>query len=52
MRQSLNDEKGKAYYEKKLKEGKSPRHARKCLARQLCNIIFRVLKSGETQEKP
>ena len=52
MCQSLKDEKGKAYYEKKLKEGKSPRHARKCLARQLCNIIFRVLKSSETQGKP
>lgn len=35
----------KAYFEKKLKEGKSPRHARKCLARQLCNVIFKVLTS-------
>lgn len=52
MCQSLKDEKGKAYFEKKLKEGKSPRHARKCLARQLCNVVFRVLKSGETQGKP
>lgn len=35
----------KAYYEKKLREGKSPRHARKCLARQLCNVVFKILSS-------
>lgn len=34
----------KAYYEKKKSEGKSPRHARKCLARQLTNIVFKMLK--------
>ena len=39
------DEKRKAYYEKKLKEGKSPRHARKCLAGQLCNIVFKELQN-------
>lgn len=32
------------YYEKKISEGKSPRHARKCLARQLTNIVFKLLK--------
>lgn len=47
--QSRYDEKGKAYYERKLKEGKSPRHAKKCLSRQLCNIVFKVLKNTETQ---
>ena len=36
-------EKGKAYYEKKLKEGKTKRHARKCLARQLVKIVFKLL---------
>ena len=50
--QSRYDKNGKAYYEKKLKEGKSPRHAKKCLARQLCNVVFKVLKSSETQGKP
>lgn len=45
--QARCDEKGKAYYEKKLKEGKSPRHARKCLARQLCNIVFNVLNDAD-----
>jgi transposase len=34
----------KEYYEKKLSEGKTPRHARKCLARQLINIVFKILK--------
>lgn len=34
----------KAYYEKKLQEGKTPRHARKCLARQLTNVVFKILK--------
>jgi transposase len=34
----------KAYYEKKISEGKTPRHARKCLARQLVNIVFKILK--------
>lgn len=33
-----------AYYEKKIQEGKTPRHARKCLARQLVNIVFKILK--------
>lgn len=43
LHQSLWDEKGKAYYEKKLQEGKSKRHARKCLARQLINLVFKIL---------
>jgi len=37
------DEKGKAYFEKKLSEGKSKRHARKCLSRQLVNLVFKLL---------
>jgi transposase len=32
------------YYEKKISEGKTKRHARKCLARQLVNIVFKILK--------
>jgi transposase len=43
IHQARFDEKGKAYFEKKLQEGKSPRHARKCLARQLINITFNIL---------
>ncbi len=44
--------KAKAYYEKKLKEGKSPRHARKCLARQLTNIVFKILKNNSAPGEP
>lgn len=44
--------KAKAYYDKKLKEGKSPRHARKCLARQLTNIVFKILKNNSAPGEP
>lgn len=44
LHQSRYDKKARAYYEKKLAEGKSKRHARKCLARQLVKIIFNLLK--------
>ena len=49
--QKRYNEKAKAYYEKKLGEGKSPRHARKCLARQLTNIVFKILKTTTAQGK-
>ena len=38
------DEEAKRYYQKKLSEGKSPRRARKAVARQLVRIIFNLLK--------
>ena len=38
------DEEAKKYYQKKLSEGKSPRRARKAVARQLVRIIFNLLK--------
>ena len=44
MHQSIHDKEGKKYYEKKLAEGKTKRHARKCLARQLVKIVFNLLK--------
>lgn len=44
IHQSIFDEQGKAYFEKKLSEGKTKRHARKCLARQLVNLVFKLLK--------
>ena len=44
LAQSRYDEKGKAYFERKMSEGKSKRHARKCLSRQLCNLVFKILK--------
>lgn len=41
--QSLCDGPGKDYYERKLKEGKTKRHARKCLSRQLVNVVWKLL---------
>ena len=43
IHQSRFDPRAKAYYEKKLSEGKSKRHARKCLSRQLVKIVFNLL---------
>ncbi|MFI3300959.1 MAG: IS110 family transposase [Candidatus Gastranaerophilales bacterium] len=42
--QKRYDPEAKKYYEKKIAEGKTPRHARKCLARQLVNIVYKILK--------
>lgn len=44
LHQSRFDEEGKKYYEKKMTEGKTKRHARKCLARQLVRLVFKLLK--------
>lgn len=43
LHQSRFDKLGSAYFAKKLNEGKSKRHARKCLARQISNIIWKSL---------
>lgn len=42
--QSIHDEKGKAYFQKKIQEGKTKRQARKCLSRHLTNVVFNILK--------
>lgn len=38
------DDKAKAYYEKKIKEGKCHRQALLCVARQIARIVYGVLK--------
>nr|MDA3839638.1 hypothetical protein [Patescibacteria group bacterium] len=38
------NEKGKAYFEKKTKEGKSKKQALKCLMRQNIKIVFSMMK--------
>ena len=43
VQQSRFDEIGSQYFMKKLQEGKSRRHARKCLSRQICNLIWKAL---------
>jgi len=35
----------KKYFEKKISEGKTKRHARKCVARQLVRIVYKLLKN-------
>ena len=41
--QARFDEEGKKYYQKKLSEGKTARHAHKCLARRIVNIVWKLL---------
>ena len=38
------NEEAKRYYQKKISEGKTPRRARKSVARQLVRIVFNLLK--------
>lgn len=45
IHQSIFDAEGKGYFEKKILEGKTKRHARKCLARRLVRVVFNILKS-------
>lgn len=47
IQQIRYNEKARIYYEKKLKEGKTPRRARKAVARNLINIIFKILTSND-----
>jgi transposase len=37
----------KAYYEKKLSEGKTKKHALRCVMKRIAMIIYAMLKSGE-----
>jgi transposase len=37
----------KAYYEKKLKEGKTKKHAMRCLMKKVACLIYSMMKSGE-----
>lgn len=41
------DKRGKDYYQKKLKEGKTKLWALRCLKRQLINLVFRTLRGLE-----
>lgn len=41
------DDRGKRYYRKKLREGKTKLWALRCLKRRLINLVFRVLKQAE-----
>ncbi|MBV9483553.1 MAG: IS110 family transposase [Acidobacteria bacterium] len=41
------DPKGKAYYQKKLSEGKSKKHAIRCLMQRIASVIYGMLKNGD-----
>jgi transposase len=41
------DPKGKAYFEKKVQEGKTKKHAIRCLMSRIARIVYAMLKSGE-----
>ncbi|MCD4785836.1 MAG: IS110 family transposase [Candidatus Eremiobacteraeota bacterium] len=40
----------RAYYEKKVKEGKTAKQAKRCLARKVCDIIYSMLKNKEAYD--
>lgn len=44
--QSRKDEEGHKYFKKKLSEGKTSRHARKCLARKLSDKVYNILANN------
>jgi transposase len=41
--QARTDPRGKAYYRKKLEEGKSRREAMRCLKRRVSDAVFKAL---------
>jgi transposase len=41
--QARSDPRGKAYYRKKLEEGKSRREAMRCLKRRISDAVFKAL---------
>lgn len=45
------DPKGKAYYQKKLKEGKTKKHAIRCLMQRIACIIYGMLRSGKNYQE-
>jgi transposase len=40
---------GRAYYEKKIAEGKSPRYATRALKRHLAGYLWRLMLADETR---
>jgi hypothetical protein len=47
--QARGDPRGKAYYRKKLEEGKSRREAMRCLKRHISDVVFRALVADSTR---
>ena len=47
VNQLTRNEKAKAYFDKKVNEGKSKKHALRCVMKRTASIIYGMLKSGE-----
>ena len=47
--QARSDPRGKAYYRKKLEEGKSRREAMRCLKRRISDAVFKALVADPTR---
>ena len=47
LNQLTRNEKAKAYFDKKVNEGKSKKHALRCVMKRTTSIIYGMLKSGE-----
>ncbi len=50
--QARSDPRGKAYYRKKLAEGKSRREAMRCLKRRVSDVVFKALVADSTRASP
>ena len=47
MLQILHNPKAKAYFDKKISEGKTKKHALRCLMKRFAVIVYGMLKNGE-----
>jgi transposase len=47
LNQLTKNQKAKEYFEKKVKEGKTKKHALRCLMKRTGSIVYGLLKSGE-----
>ena len=47
--QARSDPRGKAYYRRKLEEGKSRREAMRCLKRRVSDVVFKALVADSTR---
>ncbi|MEU6192049.1 IS110 family transposase, partial [Nocardia sp. NPDC047038] len=43
---------GRAYYDKKIAEGKTPKEAKRCLKRRLADLCWRTMIRDERRTKP
>lgn len=48
LTQLIHDPKAKAYFAKKLSEGKTKKHALRCLMKRVACIVYGMMKSGES----